>query len=332
MTTIIDVAKQAGVSFKTVSRVLNGESNVRPETKDKVLQAAQALNYRVNSAARRLRSKTPHLVALFLNNPSRSYAQDVQIGAMAGCQDAGFTLVVEDPEKNGAIERLAAQDGLLGAILTPPQSDDPKIIARLNAARVPFVRIGTERSVAGSNQVGIDDRAAAVDMTNYLIGLGHRRIGFICGPQDHEASLRRYKGYCDALQAAGIAFDNDIIERGDFTYASGLTLSERLLALENRPSAIFASNDEMAAGCLAAAYRRNIRVPEKLSVTGFDDSPVARVIYPALTTLHQATRDMSQKAIALLDQKRRQDSDEEIVVKLPHELVIRDSTGPFIPN
>lgn len=328
MTTIIDVAKKAGVSFKTVSRVLNGESHVRPQTKEKVLKAAGALNYRVNSAARQLRSKTPHLVALFLNNPSRSYAQDVQIGVMAGCQEAGFTLVVEDPEQSGTLERLANEDGLLGFVLCPPQSDDPDILSRLSAAGVPFVRIGTEQAVEGSDQVGIDDRQAAFDMTHYLIGLGHRRIGFIRGPQHNEASRRRYAGYCDAVVDAGLTLDPAMVAQGDYTYAAGQALTEAWLGQTQPPTAIFASNDDMAAGALAAAYKHNIRVPERLSVVGFDDSPVARVIYPALTTIHQATRHMSQQAVALLDQKRRQMTEDDVIVKLPHELIVRDSSGP----
>lgn len=340
MTTIIDVAKAAGVSFKTVSRVLNGEAGVRPATKDKVLRAAQGLNYRVNSAARMLRSKSPNLVVLFLNNPSLSYAQDVQAGAMAGCQEAGFTLVVQDPQTTDIIERIAAQDGVLGAILTPPQSDDPHILRRLKSANVPFVRIGTEQAVAGSNQVGIDDRAAAHEMTRYLLSLGHKAIGFVAGPREHDASLRRYEGYCHALAEAGVALDTRLVARGDFTYASGMAAAEHLLSESLRPTAIFASNDEMAAGCLAVAYRHNIRVPERLSVVGFDNAPIAQLVYPALTTIDQATRVMSHRAVELLDQNRRNSPgdamgskdaqssvDHSVAVKLPHELIIRASTA-----
>lgn len=328
MTTIIDVAKHAGVSFKTVSRVLNGESSVRPQTKERVLRSADILNYKVNSAARSLRSKKPHLVALLVDNPSRSYSQDVQIGAMAGCQQAGFTLVLGNPNETEALTRMLTQDGLLGAILTPPQSNDPAFLTMLRDAKVPFVRVGTEELAPGSNQVGIDDKRAAKDIMEHLIGLGHRRIGFICGPEDHAVSEHRKAGYKEALREAGILIEKKLMKSGNFAFASGLAGAEVLLTLENPPTAIFASNDDMAAGCLAAAYKHNVRVPERLSIAGFDDSPVARVIYPSLTTIHQSTREMCEHAVELLERKRREQLEGDLVVKMPHDLIIRESTGP----
>lgn len=327
MATIIDVATRAGVSFKTVSRVLNGESYVSEATKEKVLLAAQDLNYQINRAAQTLRSKRPNLVALFINNPSRSYAQDVQIGVMAGCQAAGCTLIVEDPDKDGAIERLAAA-GLMGAILTPPQSDDPDIMENLAAAHVPFIRIGTQSESPHGEPIGIDDRAAAQDMTAYLIQQGHSRIAFITGPSDQKLSQQRRQGYVDALMAAGLRVDEDIIAQGDFTYAAGQGYAEQWLTAAHPPTAIFASNDDMAAGCLAAAYKMNVRVPAQLSVAGFDDSPVARVISPQLTTVSQATREMSEAAVFRLDHIRRGSPPAAASRGLSHRLILRGSTGP----
>ncbi|RZV40899.1 MAG: LacI family transcriptional regulator, partial [Acidimicrobiales bacterium] len=278
MTTIIDVAKAACVSFKTVSRVLNGEPGVRPKTKEKVLKAAKDLDYRVNVSARSLRSKRRHLVALLINNPSRSYSDDLQFGAVIGCQNAGFSLLVENPFDDESLIRLVNQPGLLGAILAPPFSDNVEIINKLIAANVAFVRVGTELEIKGSSRIGIDDRQAAFDITKHLIDLGHTSIALINGPSIHHICQRRKEGYFDAIEAANIQVDRKIVTAGDFTYVSGVEHTEVMLNSSRRPTAIFAANDEMAAGCLAAAYKLNIRVPDQLSVVGFDDSPVGRVV------------------------------------------------------
>lgn len=326
MTTIVDVAKKAGVSFKTVSRVLNGEQGVRPVTKDKVLKAAKDLDYKINISARSLRSKRQHLVALLINNPSQHYSDDIQFGAMIGCQNAGFNLIVENPFDEESLARLSNQAGILGVILTPPQSDDSVLIGKLNAAEIPFVRVGTELEIDNSIRIGIDDRQAGFELTNHLIELGHSSIAFISGPPTLSICQRRKQGYFDALDAAGIPIDRKLVATGDFTYASGMMHAETLLNSSRRPTAIFASNDEMAAGCLAVAYKLNIRVPEQLSVVGFDDSPIARIIYPALTTIHQSSREMAQRAVEILDQRNQSEQKGIDSVLLPHQLIIRDST------
>lgn len=326
MTTIVDVAKRAGVSFKTVSRVLNGEAGVRPATKDKVLKAASELNYKVNTSARNLRSKRQHLIALLINNPSRNYSQDIQFGAMIGCQNAGFNLIVENPFDEESLSRLSSQAGMLGVILTPPQSDDAALIQKLIEAELAFVRVGTELDIEGSARIGIDDRQAAFDITRHLISQGHSSIALINGPPTHSVCQRRKQGYYDALEVANIPIDRKLVITGDFTYASGMEHTETILNSSRRPTAVFACNDEMAAGCLAAAYKLNIRVPEQLSVVGFDDSPIARVVYPALTTVHQSTREMAQRAIEILDKINKSEGAELEPILLPHQLIIREST------
>ena len=332
MTTIIDVAKLAGVSFKTVSRVLNGEQSVRPKTKEKVLAAAKALDYKINASARSLRSKRQHVIALLVNNPSRNYSDDVQFGAMIGCQNAGYNLIVENPFDEESLARLSSTSGMLGVILTPPQSDDVSLIKKLQAAEIKFVRVGTEHEFEQSIRIGIDDRQAAFDMTSYLIKLGHKQIAFIEGTSTLSVSQRRKQGYFDALDLAKFPIDRKLVAIGDFTYASGMTNAETLLNSVRRPTAIFAANDEMAAGCLAAAYKLNIRVPDQLSVVGFDDSPVARIVYPALTTIHQSTREMAQRAVEILDQSNKTHSEEFEPTVLPHRLIIRESCKLVEPS
>lgn len=328
MPTIIDVAKRAGVSFKTVSRVMNGEPSVRQSTRDKVLKAAHELNYKLNAAARTLRSKQPHHVVLVTDNPSRNYMYDVQLGAMIACQKAGYNLILESSFQSGDIDRLLNSTDLVGVILIHPLSNDLRLIERLIDAGIHFVRVGTELDVKGSLRICIDDYQAAYDLTQLLIDHGHTSIGFISGPLDHHLSQRRKDGFVHALMDAGIIPDENLYASGDFTYASGLKHAEGFITRSKTPTAIFASNDEMAAGCLAAAYKYNIQVPEDLSIVGFDDSPIATVVYPALTTIDQSTRDMTQKAVELLGAMQMKNSVNKAAIYVPHKLVCRASVAP----
>ena len=327
MTTIIDVAREAGVSFKTVSRVLNGESLVRAETKDKVLAAAKSLDYRVNLAARALRSKSPKRLALIIDNPSISYVEATQIGAMLAVQSVGFQLFTEK-----SLAGIKEFDDLVGVILSPPLSNDAAVLSELERRGIPFVRIGAEKTSEAGDRIGIDDRVAAKDMTNYLLGLGHRNIGFIKGDPDYDVSRRRYEGFLDAMSEADIPVRPNWCLTGDFSYESGLRCAEALLEASNRPSAIFASNDEMASAALATAYKLNIRVPDALSVVGFDDSPVSRAVYPRLTTVQQATQEMVGQAVRILADRISSKDGPLANVTLSHKLLERDSTGKPTPK
>jgi LacI family transcriptional regulator len=323
MTTIIDVAREAGVSFKTVSRVLNGEANVRDVTKQKVLMAAKALDYRANLAARALRSKSPKRLALLIDNPSGSYVEATQIGAMLSVQSVGFELFVGE-----GLADIEALDDLVGVLLSPPLSNDVALLRALERREIPFVRIGAEKTSEAGDRIGIDDRVAAKEMTEYLIGLGHRKIGFIKGDPDYDVSRRRFAGCIDAMNAAGLAIVEAYSVTGDFSYESGLRAAEKLLSLEERPTAIFASNDEMASAALATAYKLNIRVPDVLSVVGFDDAPVSRAIYPRLTTVQQSTQDMVGQAVRILADRISQKNKPLMNVILPHTILKRESSAP----
>ena len=322
MPTIIDVAREAGVSFKTVARVLNGEARVRAETKDKVLAAAKALDYRVNPAARTLRSKTSKRLALLIDNPSGSYVEATQIGAMLAVQAVGFQLFT-----GTSLAEIEEFDDLVGVVLSPPLSNDVDIIETLERREIPFVRIGAEKTSEAGDRIGIDDRAAAKDMTDYLLALGHCKIGFIKGDPDYDVSRRRYEGFLDAMREADISVKDEWCPVGDFSYESGLRGAEALLGLEDRPSAIFASNDEMASAALATAYKLNIRVPDALSVVGFDDAPVSRAVYPRLTTVQQSTQDMVGQAVRILADRISRKEGPLTNVILPHKILERESTS-----
>jgi LacI family transcriptional regulator len=327
---IDDVARLAGVSIKTVSRVVNHEANVSEATRAAVMEAVQTLSYRPNMFARGLASERSYLIGLLYDNPSAGYIAGLQLGALARCRELGYHLVVEHLDSEGpnlgqAVHALLTESQLHGVILTPPLCDAPAVLEALERTDTRFVRIAPEKSLADALTVSIDDRRAAEDMTAHLIGLGHTRIGFIKGHPGHGASHARFEGYRAALAKARIAFAPELCVQGFFSYQSGMEGAEKLLSLKKRPTAIFASNDDMAAAVLATAQRFQLKTPDELSVAGFDDSLVAQVVWPRLTTCRQPIREMSAEAVSMLTRKPLEDASSES--RLEHELVVRESTA-----
>jgi LacI family transcriptional regulator len=335
--TIHDVAKKAGVSFKTVSRVLNNEANVSVETQDKVRKAISALQYSPSIAARVLAGSRSFLIGLLYDTPSSYYTHSIQMGALERCRDAGFHLVLE--KCNSDARNVAAvtlvnikRTRLDGVILTPPLSDNQAIRETLVEQKIPHVLISPPRLEPEISSVYMDDRRAAFDMTQYLISLGHRRIGFIKGLSRHGAAMLRLLGYEDALRSSGIKLDEALVKDGNFRFQSGADAAEQLLRQKERPTAIFASNDEMGAGAVATAHRLGISIPRELSVVGFDDVPYASITWPALTTVHQPIVEMGAAAAGLLIggiQSRKTDpAGLAPSISFQHEMKIRGSTGP----
>jgi LacI family transcriptional regulator len=329
--TMIDVAKHAGVSFKTVSRVLNGESPVRDETRRVVLEAAKELDYQLNIAARNLRVGGSRIIALLVNNPSLSYAESVHLGALQQCQKAGAHLIIEDCGADlSSIEKMINDTSPMGVVVTPPLCENPDLIAMLDARNIRYVLIAPKDPNLAVASVNINDEAAAEEMTNHLLALGHTRIGFIKGHPEHSVTFARLDGFNRALTAAGLSINPELLEQGQFDWSSGLECAERLLDLPNPPSAIFASNDDMAAAVIAAAYRRNIHVPRDLSVVGFDNTQIAAVISPQLTTVNQPIAELASAAVDLLSDQTYQAGDRRKPVFLDYQIVKRQSAGPLI--
>ncbi|MBL8550255.1 MAG: LacI family DNA-binding transcriptional regulator [Hyphomonadaceae bacterium] len=328
---IHDVAAHAGVSIKTVSRVLNREPNVTPKTRDRVLDAVQALSYRPNIFARSLASERSFIIGVIFDNPSAGYVAGIQYGALAKCREEGYHLLVEvfsegEKDLGERVLTLVRESLLHGIIVTPPLSDSPEVLSALKESGTRFVRIAPERAMPDTLEVRIDDAKAAFDMTSHLIGLGHRRIGFIIGHPGHGAANQRFMGYKAALENAGIKLDPKLCVQGYFSYQSGMEAAERLLTLKNRPTAIFASNDDMAAAVLSTAHKHGLRTPEDLSVSGFDDTLIAQVVWPKLTTCRQPIAEMAAQAVSMLAQPPA-DKDAPKEALLEHELVIRESTA-----
>ena len=331
--TIHDVADLARVSIKTVSRVLNDEPGVRPDTRDRVRDAMASLNYQPSLHARGLAGRRSGLIALVIENPSANYFFDVQSGAMAKCREMRFRLLVQSCDDLGGdlvpeVMAMVEQTHVDGAVITPPLSANHDLISALDARGVPFVRIAPDGLAHASPIVEIDDEAAAREMAAFLLAAGHRSIGFIAGHPDHHSSTLRRNGFFAELAARGLDGGAVPVEQGFNTFASGLDAGRRLLGRAVRPTAIFASNDDMAAGVLFAAQEAGVAVPGQLSVSGFDDTQLASAVYPPLTTVHQPSYDMAFTATALLiDAIRGRDVPSS--TSLRHTLVERGSTAPF---
>ncbi len=328
---IEDVAAAAGVSMKTVSRVLNHEPNVREETRHRVMLTVEKLQYKPNLSARSLAGQRSYVVALVYNNPSRNYLMEIQSGMLEACRANHYNLVLA-PVGSGKQRTTADIKGLFeyfgpdGVVLIPPLTDDNVVLSYLEQHDVPFACIAP-RNPRMRIGVMMEETAAVLDLMAGLISLGHRRIGHIKGPRTHGACQWRYAGYSEALQKAGIIYDAQLVTQGEFSFESGMSGANQLLDLADPPTAIFAANDDMAAGVIRVAGERGLSVPRDLSVCGFDDTPIARHIYPALTTVRQPTSEMGRLATLELLQRIRTPGAGRMV-HVEHTLLFRESTRP----
>lgn len=321
----------------TVSRVINHGKNVRESTRAAVRDAIERLSYSPNTAARSLAAGQATHIGLLYANPSVAYLAQFLIGALHAARSAGVHLVIEsceseDADEQAEVTRRFATSDVEGVVLPPPLSESEPIMAELDAMGIPVVTVAMGAPRADSLNVRIDDHAAAMEMTRYLLDLGHRNIGFIKGHPNHIASHDRYRGFCDALTAAGIDSENAPAEQGYFSYRSGLTAGERLLARADRPTAIFASNDDMAAATVSVAHRMGLNVPDDISIVGFDDTALATSVWPELTTVKQPIAAMAEAALELLiaDLRRRRSGAPHKFAErvLSHAMIIRESSGP----
>lgn len=329
-TRIQDVAAIAGVSMKTVSRVVNNEPHVREDTRLRVQAAIEQLQYRPHPSARSLAGQRTYLIALLYDNPSPNYVMEVLAGVLDACEAHHYNLVLH-PMDMGAPDFMARAGEWLqhahldGLILTPPLTDHAGLLARLRADGTPYASISPmvlEKRIG----VTLDEHGAAREIMRHLTSLGHRRIAHIKGHPDHGASTWRLSGYEEGLREAGLPLDPGLVVDGEFSFDSGARAAKRLLDMPQPPTAIFAANDDAAAGVISVAYQRGLSVPRHLSVCGFDDTPMSRQISPSLTTVRQPSRDMGRVAATELLRSVR-DPGAGAMLRMPYTLQLRDSTG-----
>lgn len=320
----------------TVSRVINGQKGVGVDTRTAVEEAIRALGYTPNVAARSLVTSAEPKIGVIYSNPSAAFMSDFLIGVFEEASARGVRLVLlkgesGKPPAEARLKQLAAS-GVAGFIVTPPLGESPAVLELLRETGLPIAAVGAH-AVEDAICVRIDDRRAAYEMTRHLLDLGHRRLGFIVGNPDQAASAERLAGFYAAVREADDV--QTTVAQGDFSFTSGLRAAEQLLDASPMPSAIFASNDDMAAAVISVAHRRQLDVPHALTVVGFDDTPAAVMLWPPLTTVHQPVRELASEALRLLVAEinaAEQAPDRRPDRVLEHTIVKRQSTAIPSPS
>ncbi|MBU1325401.1 MAG: LacI family DNA-binding transcriptional regulator [Alphaproteobacteria bacterium] len=332
--TINDVARLAGVSKKTVSRVINNSPSVKEETRKRVEAVISKHGYTPDPQARGLAFRRSFLVGMIYDNPSPNYVVNMQQGVLDGVRGSGLELVVHPCDRASPrfledVRSFVVRQKLFGVVMPPSVSEDERVVAILKEADCPYVRIASvSLDEAGSMVVTHDSRGAA-RAARHLAGLGHRRVAFISGPDSFRSSHERGRGFREGLAEHGVELAADLIRQGAYTFESGVEAARDLLGLRDRPSAIFAGNDEMAIGVMKAARELGLDVPRDLSIVGFDDLPMASRVWPNLTTVRLPIRDMGRMAAEKLTARLR--GLDPAVLDQPAvdpQLVERDSAGP----
>ena len=329
--TIVDIAREAGVSIKTVSRVLNEEPHVKAAVRTRVKEVAKELNYHPNVNAQGLIARRNYLIGLTYERPSPSYVVELQRGALERLAGERYRLMVlpfgnatDNTDGLVALLRAAAVDGV---VLAPPSCDLMPVLDALDNVGIAYARIAPTVETGRGVCAAMDDVCAAREIAEHVIGLGHRRFAVILGDPTHAASRARLEGYRQAFVAAGLDFPGVRLERGDFTFESGNAAAQRILRGGKRPTAILAQNDDMAVGALMAARDLGLSVPEDLSITGFDDSEVSRLSWPRVTTIRQPVFEMAVDATDGLLNLLAGNHGAPMKVHR-HALLVRQSTAP----
>jgi LacI family transcriptional regulator len=333
-TTIRDVAKAAGVSISTVSRVLNDKDDVAPETYQKVQEVIDELGYTSSLAARGLRSHRMNVIGLVMPDVGDPFSIQVLKGVNRAITELDIDLIVHtggDLIKETTADRERRHVSLLSSGIT-----DGVIVvapaATTFSTTLPVVVVDPNNATPDCPVVIAANRSGALSAMEYLIGLGHRRIGFISGRPELQSAVRRLLGYKDSLYQAGIPLDPDLIQTGDYSRQTGFACAQRLLNLSDPPTAIFAANDQSAFGAIQAAQQAGLRVPDDLSVVGFDNIPEASYTNPGLTTIDQFIDEMGCIATEMLINLIEGNSLESNVYKMPTQLIVRDSCCAIAGN
>ncbi len=333
--TINDVAALAGTSKRTVSRVINNSEKVNDATRARVQEIIKQLNYAPNRQARGLAASKSYLIGLIYDLPTL-FISDIQKGILSVCGDAGYELVVhachfDSDQMIDEVTRFVSRAKLDGVIILPPISEIDDLGKSLNDIGCNFVRLASAIGDETLNHLVVTDyQPAIVEMTRHLVDFGHRDMAFISGPRTNISSQKRHEVFVQALASHGLELAPEMIIEGTFTYDSGVKAAEKLLSREHRPTAIFAANDEMAFGVMNVAYHMGLKIPDDLSLVGFDGTSFSTFVVPPLTTTIRQTDEMSrlgtQKLLAQIENGRDEDSTLETMV--PTLFIPRDSTGP----
>jgi LacI family transcriptional regulator, repressor for deo operon, udp, cdd, tsx, nupC, and nupG len=326
--TIRDVAALAGVSHQTVSRVINADDQVRPATRQRVEAAIAQLSFRPNAIARFMATGSTYtFTCLAPNLTDYTFARIIE-GAEHEARGQGYYLfsasAADESTFATLVDQLVTSGRTEGLLVINPYADGRH---RHLPDNVPTVYVGSRPREEAVDSVALDDEGAAITATEHLLALGHRRIATICGPMREDCSQDRLAGYQAALAAAGLPVDPDLILEGDWSATSGHEAFLRLTGLPFPPTAVFAQNDRMAVGVLRAAREAGLHIPNQLAVVGFDDMPLASYFDPSLTTMRQDLVEIGCHAAQLLIRAVANPDAARQHLRLPAELIIRESTG-----
>lgn len=331
--TIMDIARLSGVSKKTVSRVINRSGLVKDETRDRIMKVVNEHGYTPDPQARALALRRSHLVALISDQPNPQYIVDMQLGILEGLAPSHYQLVIrpcdrESPTLYDDICEIIQHQKFFGVILTPSISEDDGLIGRLRQIECPYVRIAAVSLDSPENMVETHDYVGAAEAARHIADLGHSRIAHIRGPDTFLSATERLRGFRVGLAEHSLAIEDQYLSRGGYTFESGMSCGEQLLSLPKPPTAVFAGNDEMAVGMYQAVRQAGLRVPEDLSIVGFDDAPIATRIWPTLTTVRLPIQYMGRTAVQLLVSNHDPASmDPPATTSVMPSLIVRGSTA-----
>lgn len=331
--TINDVARLARVSKKTVSRVINESPFVRSETRERIDSIIRQIGYEPSPQARGLASQRSFLLGLVYDNPNAQFIVNVQMGILAVSRRLGYELVVHPGDSSGDrfvqdVRQFVERQKLDGVILLPPVSERGDVTDMLNDSGCRYIRVIATAIDTPENMIVYHDWEGAAEVASHFVELGHRRIGFIAGPPSYRSAHERFRGFSDRLAALGVKLPARLRAQGAYDFESGVAAAEKLLSGKSPPTAIFASNDEMAAGVYKVALSRGLRIPQDLSVVGFDDSALASRLWPGLSTVRQPIKEMGQMAAERLIKRITKAGSELPLSEFTGHLVLRESTAP----
>ena len=329
---INDVARLSGVSKKTVSRVINGSPQVRPSTLARINHVIKHVNYEPDIQARGLALNHSFLVGLIYNNPNPQYVVNFQDGVLEGLRGSDFELAVHHCDRNAPDffeqgKRFIERHRLYGVIMSPSVSEDNRLVDWLRLTKRPFIRVAGVQLDAQTPMIMSNDKQGGIEAAHHLADLGHTDIAVITGRDDFRSSQERLDGFIIGLDGRGLRLKSEHIFKGQYTQESGFEAAEQILAHSHRPTAIFAFNDEMAAGAMRALHINGLKVPEDISVMGYDDFTICLAMTPQLTTIHSPTHEIGKLAATKLLSNRSDDGYERVSEVAP-KLVVRESTAP----
>lgn len=336
--TITDIARMAGVSKKTVSRVINHSGLVKPETRDRILKIVAEHDFRPDPQARALALRRSNLIAFISNQPNPQYIVSMQSGVLSAVNGTPYQIVIwpcdrSSPTLYDEIEELVTHQKLFGVILTPSISEDDTLVGLLRKLGCPYVRIAAVSLDSPENMIETHDYVGAAEAARHIANLGHTRIAHIKGPDTFLSAKERLRGFRVGLAEFDLNVEERYLLTGGYTFDSGVECGKQLIEMDEPPTAVFCGNDEMALGVFRAARDAGVRIPEDLSVIGYDDSPIAERIWPTLTSVRLPIKHMGRIAAQLLVSNHdRVSMEPPTAVSVMPSLAVRESTAPPADN